>query len=840
MAKPINLMERYLLEQYDKTSQTGIGVEGAVDPHERAEFLKNDVGVDPAAFLKLLGSDPKDAKVSFVNSTFEGWRFKAIAKAPYLSDLQLEQFKAVLLGIDSTEAKANSSNGIVMNIGDDKASSQFNSKATVNAARIRDIPREGRAFMPLDPSKEVIFTIDLDSVNAYDRPKKEEENSSMLSFSRVYIVPKDYKGKVPPLPEEMAKWHENAKEAGFSGPVEGYFYEIIPGQTEAKSSKIFDNGRGDFSFTIKMPPGSYEVHGVSGEFKQKNNQADFDNFIIKVTGQNAVAQAEVLHVPIATTFEVEDAMQRRFIEQVTSTAEVQGEDGNVKGRKIDIIFAIDNSVSMEPGAALVRNTVADIIGALKRGGAEAVRVGVITFNNPGSIFTVMPLTAMDGKNLAKLYDAIGNIRFDGGIEPVCDAALKAISELEGTKDSSCQVMVVTDYDGIRTDNGVLYGEEVAKAASAAKVAVNLQVISFGYRGSTTQPVEQVVPAEYIALLNALPDPSDEAKIEKVRKLAFGEGIRNNTFKITARKALISVGTKDDIDRIGNTPKAIDSSMVKLLIDRGAAARDVLYKVAKGNVYEDNSAEAAKALIAIDGGEAAQRLGEIFQDEKTNLRIRGEIAYVLASNGNEPAARFLVSMTKSFPDNVDSKTLQLLISRGASSKDALVSVAMSKANISARMAAVGALAVIDKELAIKGAEAVFSSTPASSETIEFILSIDKEREIAFLKRVLQDTAFPHEDRIIISKSLAARGDEEAIDYLCAEAAVMTNPEDVLNLLISLGEKGLDAVRKLAMHAYACQTRLIAAKALMTADKDVAKAAVQDMVDNPEGREFFNRP
>ncbi len=822
------------MDQYDKTNQTGIGAEGVVDPHERAEFLKKDIGVDPAGFLNLL-EDPKNDRASFLKPTFDGWKSKIIIYYPFLSDLQFEQFKEALLGVKSVNTGEASSNAVVMNIGDDKASGQFNSQATVTAARLRDIPRKGRAFISLDPSKEVTFTIDLDSVNAFNRPKKEEGDSSMLSFSRVYIVPKDYKGKVPPLPEETAKWHEKAKGAGFSGPVEEYFYEIVPGQTESKSSKIFDNGRGDFSFTVKMPPGSYEVHGVSGEFKQANNQSDFDNFIIKVTGHNAVAQTEVLYVPIATTFEVEDAMQRRFIEQVTKTAEDQTGDGSVKGKRIDIIFAIDNSESMRSAAELVRNTVKNIILALKRGGADAIRVGVITFNNWGSIDTELPLCEMTEGNLAMLYNVVNHMWFSGGMEPVGKATLEAISQLKCSDESSCQVMVLTDDDGLADDEGFFYSDEVVRAAANAKVAVTLQKMK-GQKTSMPS-TEEVVPAEYIALLKGPPDSKDEARLARTRELAFGNS-RKDAYKVAAQKGLLVAGSKEDIDSISEKPQNFDSSMLQLLIGRGAMAKDALYKVARGTLIATDSSEAAKALLALEGEEAVKKLKDILLDEKASLSNRKQIANLLVSRSDDSAIQFLANLAKANPKTIDSETLRQLISKGAFSKEELAAVAMSDADPPARREAVKALIATDKELAANLAEAIFSSTSYDSETVEMMLSIDKERATAFLNNILQEKKYSHIYRLEIAKSLAVEGEDEAIDYICVEAAAVGHPKALFDFLAASGEKGLNAVRKMATDAYDCDRRLAAIETLISYDKETAIKAVRAILDNVEARESFN--
>lgn len=852
MAHSINLMERYLLENYDTTSQTGIGTKGVVDPHEKEAFL-TDISAD----------------ASFSRPRFEAWKAKAVFKAPYLSNLQFEQFKAELLG--------SASNTVTMNIGDDKVSAQFNSKATVIAARVRDIPREGRAFIPMNPSSEVTFTIDLDSVNAF------RESPQIRSFSRVYIVPKGYKGKVPPQPQEMARWYAKARSNGYPKPMESYFFEIIPGKTEAKSSKIFDSGRGDFSYVIKMPPGSYEVHGVSGEFEQANGQKDFDNFLIKITGQNAVAETEVLHAAIAARIEVEDEAQRRFIEQVANTAEVLGDDGSLKGKKIDIIFAIDNSGSMEPGAALVKDTVADIVGALKRIGADGVRVGVITFNNPDSIITIMPLTEMDDKGIRKLHDIIAGIRFEGGLEPVGKATLRAIEALKDSKGNSCQVMVITDYDGLNDDNrsfyggygskaDTLYGEKVVEAALDTKVAVNLQEINPGQPDfykvladtianstdltesqkasrlreieerfkSSSFPIVEIVPAEYISLFNEPIEQGDEAKIKTARELAYGEKNKSERVRSEARRVLAAVGTKEDLDRLSAEPQKLEPVLIELLIARGAISGDAIFNIAKGANNAASSTTAAKGLIAMEGDTAMIRLTEVLRDQSVKLYNRYGIAYALALNGSKEALKLLADITMSDPDNIGSKTLELFISGGESSKDLLKSVAMSKADVSLRRKACVALEKNDHEEAVKAAQTIFISSPRSLETVEFVLSIDKEKGTAFLRGLLDDTNIAREDRIMLSKTLAKRGDDSSIDFLCSEAKVMTDPKEVLNILVSIGGKGLDAVRNIAVDAYAGQTRVDAAEALVSADKDAAKTAVLQMIENPEGREYFNRP
>lgn len=831
MGDRINPLDAYILQRYDNPDE---GVQGAVDPKERQEFIRWDLKLDPDSFLKRLQSDPESVRVFF-----NAWKSQATVRAPYLSDLQLEQFKEALLG-ETPVAGGQPANVVIMHIGDIRASAQFNSQSTVMAARRGDIPREGRAFTGRDASNPVKFTIELESVNAYRRPKAENGgDSQMLSSSRVYIVPEGYRGKVPPSPREMEDWFSKAKAGGISGPPEKYFMEILPGITPAQSSKYFDNGRGDFSYAIEMPPGSYEVHGVSGEFRGTNAQSDFDNFDIKVTSHNATARDERLSIRIASEAEVEDSRRRQFIETITATAAEQTRTGDVKGETVRIIFVLDRSGSMEPGAKLIRDSVEGVVAGLNRGGAREIWFGVVTFNNTyrdgGGINTLMPLSQMNDENIGKLYKVINNIHFDGGLEPVGEAALYTMEQLKGQCDGSCQIVIVTDDDGLIDDKKykpTLFDGEVVKAAVAAGVAVNLQKIT----QDSIQPMIEVVPARYIALLRTAAGSGDKVLVEETRALAFSEDARFSLFKIEVQRRLVPIGEKADLDRICSSPQNVDADMLQSIIARGSIAADALYNLAIKSGDMKICLAAAEALVSIGGG-AMSRLGKTLADEKIGERNRIAIAQALAAKGDKAAVGLLVKFANKSPHLVDPNILNLIVSNGVATREVLIEVAGHSRDLNARMEAARHLAGNDEQAAIEEMKKILSDFPNSVEARRVLLAINREKGIAVLRVIMLNLEYPADARLTIAMELVPEGDEVAIDRVRVEAAIDGNPRRFLGLLITGGEEGLKAVRRLALNSNRCDMRLAAALALAPYDKASAVDAIRSVIDNPEALPGF---
>jgi hypothetical protein len=250
-----NRLVRYLLEFYDDKTQAGSGTTGFIDPVEKEGFLREELG---GTF------------------DFDKWKKEAVARAPYLSDLTVDEFRKVMAQYPSRPPKYENKHIDTIHVGDVHASGAFNRPDTVAYAKKKgDIPQEDRTFMPLDPKLPVSFTIELTSVNAYH--KEGSEKSNMIAPSTVYIVPESYIGPIPPSPADAAS---------------GSFAAIIPGQTKAETTEFSENEGGRFVYRLEMPAGSYRIHAVSGQFPRGNNEIDFDNFDVNVAGSNTLVNPE--------------------------------------------------------------------------------------------------------------------------------------------------------------------------------------------------------------------------------------------------------------------------------------------------------------------------------------------------------------------------------------------------------------------------------------------------------------------------------------------------------------------------------------------------------------------
>ncbi|MBI2092507.1 MAG: hypothetical protein HYY43_00910 [Deltaproteobacteria bacterium] len=258
-----NRLVRYLLEFYDDKTQAGSGTTDFVDPVEKEGFCREEIGGQYC-----------NAQIPVEN--FNKWKQEAVARAPYLSDVTVDDFRKVMAQYPLRPPKYENKHIDTIHVGDIYVSTAFNKETTVAYAKKKgDIPREDRTFMPLDPKLPVSFTIELVSVNAYYNEGAEKSN--MTAPSTIYVVPESYNGPIPPSSADAAS---------------GSFAEIIPGKTKAEITEFSENEGGRFAYRLEMPASSYRIHAVSGQFPRENNEIDFDNFDVNVAGSNTLINPE--------------------------------------------------------------------------------------------------------------------------------------------------------------------------------------------------------------------------------------------------------------------------------------------------------------------------------------------------------------------------------------------------------------------------------------------------------------------------------------------------------------------------------------------------------------------
>ncbi len=181
--------------------------------------------------------------------------------------------------------------------------------------------------------------------------------------------------------------------------------------------------------------------------------------------------------------------------------------GGIKGKTIDVVFAIDHSGSMEMAASTLAGSVHRVISGLKSRGAKEVRFGLVTFSDTNNVEIAMPLTPMTDESIDTLLGLVDSLVFDGGTEPVGKAAAKALGLLGPVDDPdqyARQVIVITDMDGLR-DNGALPTRvaDVMHHGSVSDVAVNLYMINNESSGRPPSPLPVPGVRELVPQLNSL-------------------------------------------------------------------------------------------------------------------------------------------------------------------------------------------------------------------------------------------------------------------------------------------------------------------------------------------------
>jgi Mg-chelatase subunit ChlD len=172
---------------------------------------------------------------------------------------------------------------------------------------------------------------------------------------------------------------------------------------------------------------------------------------------------------------------RKLVRTVLATAEAQtASSGGLKGKVIDLVLTIDTSGSMENMAGMARNSIEQIIEDLSQSGAKEVRIGVVIFSDTHHIEILSPLEKMisnkNQKNVTTLLLRLDHLTFQGGIEPVGFATLKAIQLLNSPKQvgNSRQIVVLTDKDGLSDDRSFpIPFSEAKKRAETQGIAVHL-------------------------------------------------------------------------------------------------------------------------------------------------------------------------------------------------------------------------------------------------------------------------------------------------------------------------------------------------------------------------------
>lgn len=168
--------------------------------------------------------------------------------------------------------------------------------------------------------------------------------------------------------------------------------------------------------------------------------------------------------------------EKAFVDQVV---EIATAGGTANAKEIEIVFALDISESMAPGAGLVVNTIAEIVKTLTAGG-RGVKAGLVVFRD-SHVRVQLPLTRINKDGMTQLINSIGSIEFAPGYAPVGEAVLESFDLFSGKSDVTRSVMVLTDSDGLSEDRAQRPIFDHMKGAGNAKgITVGLQLLPDSY------------------------------------------------------------------------------------------------------------------------------------------------------------------------------------------------------------------------------------------------------------------------------------------------------------------------------------------------------------------------
>jgi hypothetical protein len=154
---------------------------------------------------------------------------------------------------------------------------------------------------------------------------------------------------------------------------------------------------------------------------------------------------------------------------VSDTAGQQA-GGNLGGKGVDVVFAIDESGSMTVNKDQILSTIPRIVSDLQKKGAGNIRFGVVVFSDTDEIYVRLPLGAATPDAIKSLPPP----SFSGGREPVGLATIVALGLFDKKPEILRQVVVLSDEDGLGDDKTyTIQFADAQKKAAALGIKVNL-------------------------------------------------------------------------------------------------------------------------------------------------------------------------------------------------------------------------------------------------------------------------------------------------------------------------------------------------------------------------------
>lgn len=368
-------------------------------------------------------------------------------------------------------------------------------------------------------------------------------------------------------------------------------------------------------------------------------------------GKKTVTRVKVKHEP------VEGSFSAKVIEDIKGGGSEPGDDDvgaseKLKGKDINIVFAVDNSGSMERAGRIVASSAASIIDGLLAGGARSVNIGLVTFRDEDEVYVKLHPVAMS--DIGFFYSTLGGVIYAGGgddPEAVGEAVKKALALLNKTGHSTNHVFVLCDSSatsaGYRSER---HGTSIEKAIELAEdKSVGVQIYEIDrhdFETPSSRPAAAMIDAEKIRDLGGKGSRSVDLLFSIAQNMILGTDLQ-----LLALKQLVKIGypSKERIRTLaleGMNPD-VKSQALKALIDMGEASLDELFEIAVRARYRDEAVAATKALAQL-GKKSSEKLMELTKKENY-LEVRLLAMQGLNRIGDSRVGKILDDLLEEMPD-----------------------------------------------------------------------------------------------------------------------------------------------------------------------------------------------
>ncbi len=308
---------------------------------------------------------------------------------------------------------------------------------------------------------------------------------------------------------------------------------------------------------------------------------------------------------------------------VTKVVKVIQDVKKTSNEDLEIVFALDNSGSMESAAALVIQSIGKILSELKHHGAKSINASVVIFNHKDNIRTYMPMHILKDDSIVSFLLSLTNIPFWGGEEPVGEAVYESFKLFSKDVAVNKSVFVLTDDDGLRDDRLAMpIYDDAKKEGEKQGVAVELELCN----GKVFLPLHMIALDQILHIL------FDVKNLEEMSRL-------NNPKAIAM---LISIAENDNYDGYSRLRAA------EFLLEKNKPkALEVLKSIAAHNYVNEIRLPAAERLLDEGDNRGLKFLSDIIDHLEhsfvPNIPMQLRIMSRLIAHGNRKYIDTLVKI-----------------------------------------------------------------------------------------------------------------------------------------------------------------------------------------------------